>query len=448
MTVNIDSEQNLLQCYWQDVRKKVHTIEPQFASLIDELDPGKKFPIFIAKYRYGDVIADTKRQLLPNPNGPGTVDIADPSIPQVVTKNLQLGADTMPFGMVLDKKVECFIDFTDKQITTPNRVWKPGQIFTLGRILNHGAKRRYSPNSILIGIAGVRSTFMLPSIGCTSQHVNLQNDYRIKSTAAKSLYDHWTIFKEITESDRVDCDWQASLLFFADTWEEHLYNDPAWQKLWLYLYRLGWESAEYYRNQIYYDLTFASIQQKRNLRPNPYLSDTARYLFATAAGAVPGYRPSNDEEALPLSIIQKAFVESYGMKKYWPIVMEPDYFHYESSLPIYNSLQTIAAPSLSPGSRRIVNTLFEMQELAHIMKIFLEEFSKETGFCSDAVLNKMTNSVEFSYFHNQKDRRNIINEATNIKTYDSRFMQESMFSTGDFCSDAKFFRGCIGIRKK
>ncbi|NEU34928.1 hypothetical protein GN156_30175, partial [bacterium LRH843] len=85
---------------------------------------------------------------------------------------------------------------------------------------------------------------------------------------------------------------------------------------------------------------FSVIQNSRNLKPNPYLLDTAKHLFAIALGEVPGYAPQLDDEQLPLRVLQQAYVESYGMKKYVPTILAPVNFSLETkSFPaVYYSL--------------------------------------------------------------------------------------------------------------
>ena len=63
------------------------------------------------------------------------------------------------------------------------------------------------------------------------------------------------------------------------------------------------------------------IQKKNNLKPNPYLVDTAKYLISVAIGQAVGFSPCINEETLPLKIIQKAFVETYKLKKYYPTII-------------------------------------------------------------------------------------------------------------------------------
>ena len=65
------------------------------------------------------------------------------------------------------------------------------------------------------------------------------------------------------------------------------------------------------------------FRKRRNLKPNPYLADTTQHLFNIAIGAAPGYTPAIDDEKLPLNILEKVFIESYGLAKYFPTFFHP-----------------------------------------------------------------------------------------------------------------------------
>ena len=144
---------------------------------------------------------------------------------------------------------------------------------------------------------------MLPNIGCLTNHINLQRDFHIQSPPPKLLYEHWHIFKEIINYK--NCDWRSCLLFFSEKWVNHLHQDKSWINLKMYLHELAWNHFEHRRNNIYYDIAFSRIQKKRNLKPNPYLIDTASHLFTTALGAAPGYAPACDDSSLPLESIRQ-----------------------------------------------------------------------------------------------------------------------------------------------
>jgi hypothetical protein len=351
--------------------------------------------------------------------------------------------------MLLSKNLELFIDLKNEGITIPKAVYKPGAFFPFARILSRKSNRIYAPNDMLTLTSGARSVFMLPNIGCATNHSNLQRNFNVHKSPAKSLYEHWDIFKEIANSEVIASDWRSCVMYFSQKWLDKLENDKAWLPLKLYLHQLAWQYSEYQRNHFYYDIAFSIIQKKRNLKPNPYLVDTARHLFVTALGAAPGFIPVCNDEALPLDLIQQVFVESYGLKKYSPTIMQPTHFNFEEDgLPIYYSLQNPSTHVFSPKSREVSSTLFEMRELEHITRVFVEELGSDEGLCSNTVMSHVARSVKFKYFHNKEDRHRVVLPSSEIATHDDRFnIINPKFKTKEarFSSDAPFVRGCISV---
>jgi len=302
-------------------------------------------------------------------------------------------------------------------------------------------------------MSGCRSVFMLPNIGSMTQHVHLQSDYNVQSPPAKSLYDHWQIFKEIVDSEINPSDWRSCMIFFSEEWVDKIHNDNAWIKLKLYIQDLAWEHFEYNRSHTYYDIIFSLMQKKNNLKPNPYLVDTARHLIAVALGEAPGYAPAENEDILPLHDITNAFIHSYGLKKYLAHIMSPMQFTFEvSSSPVYYSLQYPSTFGFSPKARKVFSTIFEMRELAHIMKIFMFELGRSDGICQDTILRVMANKIVMHYFHNASDRHKVVNSTAMLPEFDVRFgVPSNSYGAGSsakFAVDGPFLRGCIGIDLK
>ncbi len=293
---------------------------------------------------------------------------------------------------------------------------------------------------------------MLPNVGCAIYHSNLRRDFNIQSPPPKSLYEHSGVFQEIVNSEVVNSDWRCCVMYFSENWIEKIRSDKGWVDLKQYLYELAWHQFEFEISRVHYDGIFSMIQQERNLKPNPYLTDTAKHLFSTAIGIAPGYVPAVDDEALPVSLIQKAFVESYGLKKYLPTVMQPAHFVFEQdSFPIYYSLQNPSTHVFSPKSRLVSSTLFEMRELVHIMKIFTAELSRKNSMCFDTVIGEAARELNFNFFHNKVDKHGMIKDSSDIVNFDKRFAgcpKEYRKKGAVFASDAPFLRGCISINKK
>lgn len=446
-----DDGRGLVKLTWENVRKRVAKVDSSFAKIVDDLSPGNSLPIYLAYYPYGHYIAAKNNFFLPDNDG-GVFKLGEPKISKDLFKNLGYGMNSLPMGMVLEKDIEWFIDLEEEKISIPWLLYSPGTFFPFAKSLSVRSARVYSPNNVLTMVSGARSAFMLPNIGCISNHVNLQRDFNIKSSPPKVLYEHWKVFNEILNSKEINNNWRSVLLFFSECWLTKLHKDKAWVKLKMYLHELAWNHFEYRRNHIYYDIAFSVIQKKHNLKPNPYLADTARHLFATALGAAPGYAPACSETSLPLEILQKVFVESYGLKKYLPTIMTPAIYSFEKdNNPVYYSLQNPSTHVFSPKSRNVSSTLFEMRELEYIMRIFSGSLAKNDGMCSGTIISKIASEISFKYFHNKLDRHKVIKIASDIFKLDERFQfvtKNNKVPKAVFACDAQFVRGCISIGRK
>ncbi|ODN43204.1 hypothetical protein [Piscirickettsia litoralis] len=447
MLTEVDEGKGLVKVYWQDIRKRAMEVEPVFSKLVDKLSPNTNFPLFLAYYPYGALTGDTETTHLPTIDR-GSYKLSDTDIPKDVTKHLGYAKNSMPLSMLLDKNMEMFIDLPNEKISIPWTLWKPGHFFPFSRILSLKNTRQYPVNGVLNATAGARSAFMLPNIGSMVNHFNLQRDFNIQLPPPKSLYEHWYIFKEIANSSTFKSEWRSCIIYFSKSWVDHLHNDSNWLELKMYLYEKGWANTEYHRNRFYYDIAFSSIQKNRNLKPNPYLADTAQHLFTIALGATPGFAPAEGEENLPTKLIQEAFVESYGLKKYFPTIMQPCQFIFETDkFPVYYSLQNPSTYVFSPKSRQASSTLLEMRELEHLVRIFSEELSKHDSICYDSIISLAAKNINFQYFHNKKDQHNIVTPSSKISTLDTRFRHSHIHNENAiFSSDAQFVRGCISIK--
>ena len=450
MAAGIDNQ--LIKVTWQDVRQEVAIVEPNLARIIDAINPDNTFTLYKVYYPYGETIADPVQMYLPSKNH-GVCPLDQSTFSDDVNSDLGYGRNSWPMGIVLEKNIEAFIDFKDGNSTIPWMIYKPGTIFPYAKLLSEQNPRNYAPNNILTIVSGARSAFMLPNIGCFTHHVNLQKDYHVQSPPPKTLYEHWHIFKEIINSHASSAKWSSCLLYFSEKWVRYMRQDPAWISLKMYLHELAWSHFEYRRNYIYYEIAFSRIQKKRNLKPNPYLMDTASHLFKTALGDAPGFVPVCDNESLPLDTIQNAYTDSYGIKKYLPTIMQPGYFTFdqENNSPVYYSLQNPSTFVFSPKSRKVSSTLFEMHELEHIMKVFMGELSDEYSICYGTVLGEIAKKINFRYFHNELDCHRVVGHSSEIESADQRFRyvnSEHKIDGAVFASDAKFLRGCIGVYTK
>ncbi len=190
MVNQFDKGKGLVKVFWKDIDNYIAKIEPAFAKIVNELDPDKSFPLYLAYYPYGSVDADTQSSLFPKADG-GFYRLSDQDVPKDVLKHLGYSINHTPFGMVLDKQLEFFVDLKNEGITIPWAIYTPGKIFPFSKVLIQKNKHTYAPNGVLSSAAGARSAFMLPSIGSATNHSNLQRDFNVRTPTPKSLYEHW-----------------------------------------------------------------------------------------------------------------------------------------------------------------------------------------------------------------------------------------------------------------
>jgi len=448
---SVDEGKGIVKVYWKDVRERVEKVDPEFAYMVDKLDPDQKFPLYLTYFAYGDLIGDKKGLFLPTRES-GVFKFSDSGVPSDLITDLGYGRNSLPMGMLLERTLEWFIDLKADNMknsrTIPWVMYRPGTFFPVLRVLRKKDQRAYAPNNVLLTASGARSVFMLPHIGRVLNHSFLQRDYNIHLPAPKFLYEHWSLFKAILNSQKIKSDWRSCILYFSEKWVKKLHHDIAWSRLKVYLHETTWQRYQYERNKTYYDLTFADIQ-KRCRRPDPYLADMASHIFAVALGASPGYVPAVNEDYLPLQALQEVYVNSYKLDQYWPSIMQPTHFTFETDqYPIYYSLQTQATSMFSPKSRNEASILAQMRAMWDILKVYQEELVKEETWCSDTILGQVARVVDFNLYHNKPDAHDVIQLSTQIPDHDPRFPPKDKklkLPQATFEYGGPFARGCVSI---
>jgi len=210
----------------------------------------------------------------------------------------------------------------------------------------------------------------------------------------------------------------------------------------------GWIQSRNARAKLEYDSlmweTFAHSICKRNLKPNPYIMDTVKHLLLIANGEFPGLKPvNNDDNLLPVSAIETAYTEDYGLK-YAPVIMGPSILSANSKNAdtVYYSL---AYPTLLEGTpviRHPPSIISEIQEIKSLMNTF--ENVHTTSYSSDPMKNMV-----FRYFYAGEDKFGELLHSRDITAYDCNMHQilTTKFSGKDFPAHGHIFRGYIQIQK-
>lgn len=436
---------SIQKVFWKDVRNEVAQVNPSLSSIIDDIDPSNDYALYKASYPYGSVIIENGIFHIPLSDG-SIAPLHDQLISNQIKTDLGYANGGLPVGIVLNKSYELFIN--TKNCTLPILVAQPGSIIALWKELEPAS--HFHPTRIFNINAGARCIFMLPNISDLALHKNLKRDFNVRQQPPKNLLDQWEIFKTIAHHPASKCNWSTELLFFSGKWFEKIKNDKAWQPLYLMLLQNVWNSCAYERNQMFYDFTISCAQANRNLKPNPYITDTLRHLLMIGLGTGVGFSIATNDILGPVELFQKVYLESYGLRRYVPAVMHPMHFSlYKANNPVYYSLSLPTTLAFSPKSRKISSTLHDLSELKHILTVFFDEVRCNRLKIEDTVIGKLATHINFDFFHNKHDMHGEIQSTREMIKGDFALLYNlTRYNNREFAESGAFIRGCIRISHK
>jgi len=432
---------NYIKSNWNSIKNHIQNIEPSFYKEVNKLSPCDKFPIYIFNYSYGDFIGDEKGVFIPNENS--SIRIGEKGTPKEIIDDLGYGAKTCPLGMTFNKQFEWF----NTRNLFPVHIDKPGTLFGLGHTSNFlHPNEVYLPNGKLAMIAGARSTFLLPKISNQDKHKNLQERFNFNSPSPLIYNAHFNTFLNIYKGKKlIDEEWSAQIIYFSKSWIESINNDYEWRSVSRYISNLSEYRSRYHRENFLHSDTYRYLNDLNSYTQNNYIAETVRYLIEVMIGQNLAYAPAQDESAVPLRLIQEAYLEDYRLDCS-PQIMIPSYYKVMSSKPVYYSLNY---PSIQLSATKMINYKSIMKILGNLKNViedtYLPNLSSPIQDVKGTCLETCAKQVRFKFIHSNS------NSNSNSKS-NSKFMSpdllpqiDNRFENIKLSSKSPFFQGCIAI---
>jgi hypothetical protein len=424
---------------WKTARKLVKSVYPELAEIIDELSPDDRLALYVAKYSYGTMIVDNGVFFIPNSDG-RIVPLQHSTIPESYKKDLDFDG-TIPVGLVMKNSIESFM-LQGKRIT-PFTLFRVGDMLALWRIFDKGKSYQEAPFWKIS--SGSRAICMLPKITDQSGYRLLKKKYNLSSPIPKNLGDHWPIFSYLANHPEFSEPWSSEIIYFSKEWFAHR-EDSQWSRFYHFLLHKVWQESGFTRNKMMFDYFFSIIQEKRNLKPSPYLADTFSHLMAICSGEASGFIPARDNTAAPIGGLQKVFIEDYRLKKYPPVIMHTHHFSLEKKIPVYYSFEIPTTMQFSPKSNSALTTMAEIREIKHITETLLEEIQAGNLGIERTPLFSVAKNLKISFYHNEKDATQEVSSARNLALLDKSLTQVIINNKQyTFPESSPFFRGCITV---
>lgn len=436
-------DENLKILTWKQVRNDIETIDPILVKLIDNINPDDEYIIYKLEYPWGKHLVREGTLYLPNIQG-DWVKLDDPSIDPKIKEDLSYGV-SMPLGMVLKNSIELYLEALGRVI--PFVFMPTGKFFGLWISLQQDKTSSNHIGRTSNIVSGSRSTLLLPKISDAIAFKKLKKIFGLQCRVPETLNDQWPLLLELAEHKDFPQKWTAEVIYFSKKWLEPR-KDISWKLFKNYFLEKAWEDSTYLRNQIIFDLAFSCALEEKNLKPNPYLTDTVKHLFAISQDSYPGYEVAIDNTTVPLEAFQKIFLEVYGLK-YQPTIMIPGYLKSDHEKSLYYSLEVPTLMAFSPKSRKITNKLEDLREIKHIIQRITDYLREDKLRLQQTPLYRLINEINFEYYHTDKDIYHETAKTSELQKIDKYIIQEKKkYKQKEFCETSPFLRGCIRISKK
>ena len=433
---------NLKIMTWKQIGKEVKSVDPQFASIIDGLSLSDEYKIYKVEYPWGQHLLKEGVLYLPNQNNKW-VRLDDPSINPDMAEDLSYNVG-MPLGMVLKNSIELYMEALCRII--PFVFMPQGMIFGLWVSLyldKHSTNYTGKTSNI---VAGARSAMLLPKISDAIAFKKIKKAFGLQCKMPETLTDQWPVFAELAGHQEFPEKWTACVIYFSKKWLE-LKDDISWKLFRYYLLDNAWVKTNSLRNQLVSDLALSCALEEKNLRPNPYVTDTIKHLFTIWQDGYPAYEIATDNLVMPLKPLQDIFVDVYGLK-YQPTFLVPGYLNSNPSKSLYYSLEVPTLTSFSPKSKKNINKLEDLREIKHIVQRIIDYLKEDKLGLKYTPLSKLVDGVDLEYYHTDEDEYQEISKTSLLQKIDQNIIQECKKYDKPFCEFSPFLRGCIRISIK
>ncbi len=425
--------------YWNDVRDQLLELNPALVAILDELSPSQEFYFYKVSYPYGAKILRKGAFYFPY-NGRMTA-LTDPRVPQEIREDLDYNLNSNPAGIQLTHMSELFVELNETVFSAT--LLKPGAVFGFSpRLLQAEIPLSSSerPISVWDMTAGARSVVIVPKITDSVNHAKLKREFGLESDVPQSLQDQWLVFREIAA--KAKSTWRMEVLFFNKRWIQHL-QDVACRGFKIYCLESEARMQAFWTNSFTWNLIFAGIQARLNVKKNPIVMQAIQQVFAMATGAVPGYRFSDSDAFFPKTLLERVYRDIYELKDYYPLFLNTDYF---DRAPVYCSMEF---PPFEIVRKEIGGPSFimELDDIAYALKKHLAELEKSELNLESAALHALVESVTFKCFHPSPERSEDILPTEDLLMLDP--VGHAMnHGERPFPKNAPFFKSAIGVFPK
>ncbi len=394
---------------WENIRAKVAKVNRPLAEAIDKLNPDKSLSLEIGTFKYGEEIISAYQP--------------------------------RPF-LVLEKSCELFFEFGERPKTFA--MFRPGEMAFSEELFGNQAQAWSSQDWKIT--AGARSAFMPAKISDYQYHKKIQKALNIDSEKPDQFHDQWNVFREIAQAPIIKSNWKCQVLFFGQSWGDYQ-HDPAWQSFYHILNQKYQRSYNAHLSLTTITRAMNRIQHERPIRFTLLQSEEILYLLSLGLGHTPGFKVAQNEEALPLKLLQSTYLEHYKLKDYAPLILTPAYFDWmnPNETPLYASISYSTSHYLPFKTNTALTNVQELESLVWGFKKLHTYLLNNDFLTENSQLHQFLSAYEYIFYH-KKDSGDFYSPKL-LTEHDNGLMKGWDQEKFQFPIHSTFWQGSVAIKK-
>ena len=433
-----EGTQILKQYTWTQVQKKFEKLYPKLFQIIDKLALDDTYLFTEVSYQYGMDIIKNGEVCIPKPGG-GTTSINDQNLPDELKTNT-------PLFFVVEKNCEFYLPMSERIVS--EGLAKPGSLSGFSEILNVDIQDKDSPAFPEDLRAGARSMATLAPITDNTGFERLRKELRLKFEKLTSSMQQGDLFGEMAQNGEPN--WWASCIFLDSKLIERLKRRES-DVLELYDYLLKLHRASYggwhNKKSKLWIAYLQRIEEEKRLHPRYSTAlNITNHILSIAAGIMPGYIPSTNEDYAPIKYLHGKLINTYdviGLVKQFPTMIVPTMIA-DDGLPVYIFFSHPTLPGHKPEGRSSKSILATMDLVMRLIEIYRNWIIKSDAKTKVPALHNALMDFKYEPYHSKPGNYANIKPITDLLKEDSRFYNE----LGINPEPSIFFKGVIKISKR
>lgn len=380
---------------WSEIKNNVQKINPVFYELIEAVAPDNDLALNIFEFPYGSLVGDNK--FIP--------DEGNHVLPGEETQQ--------SLKMVLEGTGELYLETATNVI--PWKIFVPGTIFPISSESDRDLplNARVPPGNIFKLTAGSRSAFILPLHSYNESYDELKKYYEIPNKLnPTNPLDHHHIFKTIAE--RENASWRFKLMYFDKKWRENIWYNKAWSDVKAYFYQQALMQSSLMRANLFLTYAMRDIAKSNNFKHKDYSEDIIKQIFLSLTpmpsgmGGLPVFAFSEDESALPMSLLANIFNQFYGTHNL-PVIVHSARIQERKEM-----LLSISQNSVTTYDIKTFRPLMYLNEVKEYLPQYLKAF-KQHLITEETMYANLDEQLHIRFYSEKGAPSNAILRAADLK---------------------------------